>query len=83
PEVASSASSTLEEDDLVALSKSMSQLEVSPSTGVHGRWNGQSSDHAQRRSLDWMQEEPAKKRTVISEVRCAALPVWDPARPGY
>ena len=74
PEVASSSSSFVEEEDLVALSKSTSQLEVSHSGGGgHGRWKSHGSGRAQvRTNLDWMQEEPAKKRTVICEVRRAA-----------
>ncbi|KAA1471659.1 hypothetical protein DENSPDRAFT_837697 [Dentipellis sp. KUC8613] len=72
PENASSSSSTLEEDedDVVELSKSMSHLDAarSPlSAPHHGRWTSQSSRDNTPRGLDWMQEEPAKKRVVIAE----------------
>ncbi|TFY69801.1 hypothetical protein EVG20_g2985 [Dentipellis fragilis] len=73
PENASSSSSTLEEeeDDVVELSKSMSHLDAarSPlSAPHHGRWTSQSSRDNTPRGLDWMQEEPAKKRVVVAEV---------------
>ena len=54
------------EEDLVAMSKSMSHLEQPQN---HTRWT---SDHAraERNNLDWMQDPPEspKKRTVIVEV---------------
>ncbi|KAI0315476.1 phosphatidylinositol 3 and 4-kinase-domain-containing protein [Amylostereum chailletii] len=48
------------EEDLAALSKSLSHLDGT--TSAHGRFHS----HAEECGLDWMQE-PAKKRTVISE----------------
>jgi len=58
-----------EEEDVVALSKSLSQLDTRPLSASAQRGRGTSSHSAQatRRMLDWMQDEPAKKRTVISE----------------
>jgi phosphatidylinositol 4-kinase type 2 len=54
------------EEDVVALSKSLSHLE----TGNlhHGRGLSSHSAQAANRTLDWMQDEPVKKRVVISEV---------------
>ena len=58
-----------EEEDVVALSKSLSHLDTRPLSvsGQHGRGASHSAQ-ATRQVLDWMQDEPAKKRTVISEV---------------
>ena len=60
-----------EEEDVVALSKSLSHLDTRPLSvsAQHGRGMSSHSVQATRRMLDWMQDEPAKKRTVISEVR--------------
>lgn len=68
PEVESLASSMAEED-LIALSKSTSHVEVI--TSPHRtRWSSRGRRHEQGRSLDWMhaEEDPAPKRTVIVEV---------------
>lgn len=57
------------EEDVVALSKSLPHLDTGPmSAGFHGRGISSYSAQAGNRTLDWMQDEPAKKRTVISEV---------------
>jgi hypothetical protein len=58
-----------EEEDVVALSKSLSHLDTRPlsARAQHGRGMSSHSVQATRRMLDWMQDEPAKKRTVISE----------------
>lgn len=59
-----------EEEDVVALSKSLSHLDIRPlsvSAHHHGRGTSSHSAQAPHRMLDWMQEEPTKKRTVISE----------------
>lgn len=66
PEDALSASMT--EEDLIAMSKSTSHLEISPS-GRHTRWPS-SGGRPDRPSLDWMHIESAespKPRTVIVE----------------
>ena len=57
---------SIAEEDMVAMSKSMSHMERPPN---HPRWP---SDQG-RPNLDWMQEVPEspKKRTVIVEVRYA------------
>lgn len=75
PEADSPAPSVLteqneEEEDVVALSKSLSHLDTRPlsSSAQHGRGASSHSAQATRRMLDWMQDEPPKKRTVISEV---------------
>jgi phosphatidylinositol 4-kinase type 2 len=75
PEADSPAPSVLteehEEEDVVALSKSLSHLDTRPlSVSAQHSGLGASSHSAQatQRMLDWMQDEPAKKRTVISEV---------------
>ncbi|KAH9040670.1 phosphatidylinositol 3 and 4-kinase-domain-containing protein [Lactarius pseudohatsudake] len=58
-----------EEEDVVALSKSLSHLDTRPlsASAQHGRGTSSHSAQATRRMLDWMQDEPTKKRTVISE----------------
>jgi len=58
-----------EEEDVVALSKSLSHIDTRPLSASAQRGRGASSHSAQatRRMLDWMQDEPAKKRTVITE----------------
>lgn len=68
PEAESPTPSTVieeHEEDVVALSKSLSHLE----TGNlhHGRGMSSHSAQAANRTLDWMQDESVKKRTVISE----------------
>ncbi|KAI0277425.1 hypothetical protein BGY98DRAFT_1089954 [Russula aff. rugulosa BPL654] len=68
PEVDSPTPSTVieeHEEDVVALSKSLSHLE----TGNlhHGRGLSSQSAQGAHRTLDWMQDEPVKKRVVISE----------------
>jgi len=73
PEADSPTPSTLieeQEEDVVALSKSLSHLDTGPlSAGPHHlRGTSSYSAHAANRTLDWMQDEPAKKRVVISEV---------------
>jgi phosphatidylinositol 4-kinase type 2 len=74
PEADSPTPSTLieeREEDVVAMSKSLSHIDTGPlSAGVHhGRGTSSHSAQGARRTLDWMQDEPAKKRAVISEVR--------------
>ena len=77
PEADSPAASVLteeheeEEEDVVALSKSLSHIDTRPipAGAQHGRGASSHSAQATRRMLDWMQDEPPKKRTVISEVR--------------
>jgi hypothetical protein len=73
PETDSPTPSTLieeHEEDVVALSKSLSHLDTGPlSAGLHVRGMSSYSAHVANRTLDWMQEEPAKKRVMISEVR--------------
>ena len=69
PEIASSANSIVEED-LVAMSKSMSHAEVSSSSS-HFRWSNRNT-HSNERGLnhDWMRgEDSTQKRVVIAEVR--------------
>jgi phosphatidylinositol 4-kinase type 2 len=73
PEADSPTPSTLieeHEEDVVALSKSLSHLDTGPmSAGLqHVRGTSSHSAQAANRTLDWMHEEPAKKRVVISEV---------------
>ena len=74
PEADSPAPSVLteeHEEDVVAMSKSLSHIDTRPlsASAQHGRGMSSHSAQATRRMLDWMQDEPAKKRTVISEVR--------------
>ena len=75
PEADSPTPSTVieeHEEDVVALSKSLSHLDTGPLTGSnlhHGRGMSSHSAQATSRMLDWMQEESPKKRVVISEVR--------------
>lgn len=52
------------EEDVAALSKSLPQLEGSLS--AHGHWTSHMSS-VEPRNLDWMQDEPVRKRTVITE----------------
>lgn len=73
PEADSPTPSTLieeHEEDVVALSKSLSHLDTGPmSAGLqHVRGTSSHSAQAANRTLDWMHEEPVKKRVVISEV---------------
>jgi phosphatidylinositol 4-kinase type 2 len=75
PEAESPTPSTLleeheEEEDVVALSKSLSHLDTGPmSAGLqHVRGASSHSAQAANRTLDWMHEEPVKKRVVIQEV---------------
>jgi phosphatidylinositol 4-kinase type 2 len=73
PEADSPTPSTLieeQEEDVVALSKSLPHLDTGPlSAGLHHlRGTSSYSAHATNRTLDWMQDEPVKKRVVISEV---------------
>jgi len=68
PEADSPTPSTLieeHEEDVVALSKSLSHLDTGP---LHVRGTSSYSAHTPNRTLDWMQDEPAKKRVMISEV---------------
>ncbi|KAH9998443.1 phosphatidylinositol 3 and 4-kinase-domain-containing protein [Russula compacta] len=72
PEADSPTPSTLNEEheeDVVALSRSLSHLDPGPLSADfrHGRGTSSHSAQAANRTLDWMQEEPAKKRVVISE----------------
>jgi hypothetical protein len=75
PEADSPTPSTLieeHEEDVVALSKSLPHLDTGPlSAGLHhGRGvSSHSAQAATTRTLDWMQDDPVKKRSVISEVR--------------
>jgi phosphatidylinositol 4-kinase type 2 len=74
PEADSPTPSTLieeHEEDVVALSKSLSHLDTGPlSAGRHhGRGTSSHSAQTARRTLDWMHDESARKRTVIAEVR--------------
>jgi hypothetical protein len=64
---------SIEEEDLVAMSKSTSHVEVSPSA-PNTHWSGQSGLRQGQRSLDWMQEDSVLKRIVIVEVR--AIDSW-------
>jgi hypothetical protein len=73
PEADSPTPSTVieeHEEDVVALSKSLSHLDTGPLSGNihHGRGLSSHSAQAANRTLDWMQDESAKKRVVISEV---------------
>ncbi|KAI9509402.1 phosphatidylinositol 3 and 4-kinase-domain-containing protein [Russula earlei] len=73
PEADSPTPSTLieeHEEDVVALSKSLSHLDTAPLSAAafhHGRGTSSHSAQVANRALDWMQDEPAKKRVVISE----------------
>ena len=75
PEVEPSGMSNdeLDEEDLVAMSKSTSHMEVSPRYS-HGRWASQTHSRpvidTERGGFDWMQQEEGDvpKRTVIVEV---------------
>jgi len=73
PEADSPTPSTLieeREEDVVALSKSLSHLDTGPgslSAALHGRGASSYSAQAANRTLDWMQDEPVKKRVVITE----------------
>jgi len=62
-----SYANSIAEEDLVAMSKSTSHVEVSPSAHL-ARWSGhgQSRSTQDQRSLDWMQDS-TPKRTVIVE----------------
>src|SRR5229473_5635461 len=69
PEADSPTPSTVieeHEEDVVALSKSLSHLETG--NPHHGRGLSSHSAQAANRTLDWMQDESVKKRVVISEV---------------
>jgi hypothetical protein len=102
PEADSPAPSVLteeheEEEDVAALSKSLSHIDTRPlsASAQHRRGVGSHSAQATQRMLDWMQDEPAKKRTVISEVgvsfssptcvfdSCCFIPLTPATRDGY
>jgi phosphatidylinositol 4-kinase type 2 len=70
-EISDDASEIEEEEDVAALSKSLSQLDGPLSAG-HGRF-ASSSLQPGWQGLEWIQDEPAKKRTVIVEVSPADL----------
>jgi hypothetical protein len=79
PEADSPTPSTLieeREEDVVALSKSLSHIDTGPlSTGLHhGRGTSSHSAQAAPRTLDWMHDEPVKRRVVVSEVRMMNRP---------
>ncbi|GBE81198.1 Phosphatidylinositol 4-kinase lsb6 [Sparassis crispa] len=62
-------SSSITEEDVVAMSKSMSHMETSPSAGG-GHWTSFNDPQVARRSLDWMRTDPPespKQRTAIME----------------
>lgn len=60
------------EEDLVAMSKSLPALEVSPGAR-HGRWPSMGGPAPERPSLDWIDSaESPRPRTVIVEVRVPA-----------
>lgn len=64
------ADSPVDEADMAAMSKSMSYIDMDgtmPKRGHGHRFTSHGSEHGARRSLDWMQEEPVKKKTVITE----------------
>jgi phosphatidylinositol 4-kinase type 2 len=74
-EVASSADSIAEED-LVAMSKSTSHVEVSSSSS-NFRWSSRSRPNEGGQNHDWMQEDgQPPKRTVIVEVRVSIVSQW-------
>jgi phosphatidylinositol 4-kinase type 2 len=88
PEADSPTPSTVmeeHEEDVVALSKSLSHLDTGPSSAGLQHVRGISShSQATNRTLDWMHEEPVKKRVVISEVgltqnQTFLLLIFDPA----
>ncbi|EMD37556.1 hypothetical protein CERSUDRAFT_94557 [Gelatoporia subvermispora B] len=63
-----SMAASMTEDEMISMSKSMSQLETSPPP-LHTRW-GSGSHHAlreERPSLDWMQIESPRQKTAIVE----------------
>lgn len=63
--------SPVDEADVGAMSKSMSYMDMEGTMGRRAqghRWPIHTSEHAPRRSLDWMQEDSGRKRMVISEV---------------
>lgn len=70
-----SLSSSMTEEDLTAMSKSMSHVE--PPMARHTRWNSHSARSRQQldNSLEWMTEDEAeqRKRTVIVEVSASPL----------
>ena len=78
PEADSPTPSTVieeHEEDVVALSKSLSHLDTGRLAGNvhHGRGVSSNSAQAACRTLDWLQEESPKKRVVISEVRMSQI----------
>ncbi|KAI0355636.1 hypothetical protein OH77DRAFT_1424578 [Trametes cingulata] len=71
PEADDALSMSFAEEDLIAMSKSTSQIEA-PFSTLHTRFQSYHGSHSQeeRPNLDWMQGEPAespKTRTVIVE----------------
>ncbi|KAL4254266.1 Phosphatidylinositol 4-kinase [Abortiporus biennis] len=69
PEDGNSDAQSVAEEDLVAMSKSMSHMDQTPSS-LHTRWAGHSPAADDRPNLDWMHidgAESPKKRTVIVE----------------
>ena len=63
------------EEDLVAMSKSLPALEISPGAR-HGRWPSMGGPAPQRPSLDWIDSaESPRPRMVIVEVRVSACHV--------
>lgn len=63
---------SVNEEDLVAMSKSMPHLEQSPPL-MHARW----TSHDERHHLDWMDAaSSSKKRMVIAEVRLLHPILW-------
>lgn len=62
--------SPVDEAGMAAMSKSMSYIDMDgtiPKRGHGHRFTTHGSEHGPRRSLDWMQEEPTKKKTVVAE----------------
>ncbi|KAI0949689.1 hypothetical protein AcW1_009222 [Taiwanofungus camphoratus] len=61
-------SNSMTEEDMIAMSKSTSQLEVSPSI-LHTRWPNHGGQSTARPSLDWMQVtvESPKQRLMVVE----------------
>ncbi|EIW83022.1 hypothetical protein CONPUDRAFT_52541 [Coniophora puteana RWD-64-598 SS2] len=65
-----SLSSSMTEDDLVAMSMSVPHVQDASYMNRHLRWNSHSSRQTQREGLDWMNSEDAdaaRKRTVVIE----------------
>jgi phosphatidylinositol 4-kinase type 2 len=70
PQDMDSSMMSIPEEDLAAMSKSMSHAEMSPSGMHHGRWPSQGRGReGGARGLDFLREEgEATKKTVIVEV---------------